>query len=257
MHYRCDSIRQAVEKSERTKGSPIFLVILPGMDGTGELFAEFIAALPATVETVIARYPTERRLAYSELEDFVRAACPSSGPFILAAESFSTPLAIKYAATNPANLEGIVLCAGFATSPVRGWRRFLCSLIAPLVFRFPLPDFAARFWLVGPNSPHPLLVAVRAAISSVQPKVLTTRLRAVLACEVRAELHRIQAPILYIQAKRDRLVSASCLEDIRRIKPQLAMASVDGPHLLLQREPQKAAEIIVGFIGSCRLTSTA
>jgi pimeloyl-[acyl-carrier protein] methyl ester esterase len=245
-----------LEKSQGIEGSAICLVILPGMDGTGELSAEFVSALPATVETVIVRYPTERILAYLELVDFVRAACPSSSPFVLVAESFSTPLAIKYAATNPANLEAVVLCAGFATTPVRGWQRFLCSLLAPLLFRFPLPNFATRFWLVGPDSPSPLLAAVRVAISSVQPKVLAIRLRAILACEVRAELRRIQVPILYIQAKRDRLVGASCIEDIRRIKPQMAVASVDGPHLLLQREPQKAAEIIVGFIESCRLDRT-
>lgn len=245
------------EKPQRTKGSATCLVILPGMDGTGELFSEFVTALPATVGRVIVRYPTECSLPYSELEDFVRASCPSSAPFILVAESFSTPLAIRYAAMNPANLEGIVLCAGFASSPARGWRRFLCSWLAPFVFRFPLPNSAIRFWLVGPHSPSALLAGVRAAICSVPPKVLATRLRAVLACEVRAELRRIQAPILYIQGKHDRLVSASCLEDIRRIKPQMAVASVDGPHLLLQREPQKVADIIVGFIRSCRLTSTA
>ena len=96
------------------------LVLLPGMDGTGELFSGFIAALPGTFEVVTVRYPTERYLPYSELENFVRAACPIFGPFMLVAESFSTPLAIQYAATSPANLAGIVLCTGFATSPVRG-----------------------------------------------------------------------------------------------------------------------------------------
>jgi hypothetical protein len=80
--YRCNSIRYAVEKSQRTTESAVFLVLLPGMDGTGELLPEFVAALPATVESVIVRYPTERSLGYSELVDFVRAACPSSAPFV-------------------------------------------------------------------------------------------------------------------------------------------------------------------------------
>jgi pimeloyl-ACP methyl ester carboxylesterase len=114
------------------------LVLLPGMDGTGSLFADFVDALPKSFNAVTVRYPTEQCLSYSDLEDLVRAACPISGPFVLLAESFSTPLAIKYAATNPNNLEGVVLCAGFATSPVRGWRRFLGSLLAPLVFHIPI-----------------------------------------------------------------------------------------------------------------------
>jgi pimeloyl-[acyl-carrier protein] methyl ester esterase len=232
--------------------SVLKLVLLPGMDGTGELFSEFIAALPDTFEVMTVRYPTERYLPYSELEHIVRAACPISGPFILVAESFSTPLAIQYAATNPANLAGVVLCAGFATSPVRGWRRFLGSLLAPLVFRVPLPNLAAKLWLVGSDAPTSLLTAVRGTISSVQPRVLVTRLRAVLKCEVRADLSQIAVPILYLQAKGDRLVSASCLEDVRRINPQVKVASLDGPHLLLQRQPQIAAEAVVEFARSCR-----
>lgn len=230
-----------------TQTQRLKLVLLPGMDGTGELFSEFAAALGGEFEIAMVRYPTEQCFSYAELEDFVRAACPISGPFVLLAESFSTPLAIQYAASNPVNLEGLVLCAGFATSPVRGWRRLLAWLLSPLVFRVPLPNLAAEFWLVGPDAPPSLLAAVRSAVSSVQPKVLAARLRTVLGCDVRAELGRVAVPILYIQAQQDRLVSASCLEELRRIKPQVAVTVLEGPHLLLQREPCRAAEVVAAF----------
>ena len=224
------------------------LVLLPGMDGTGKLFSEFIAALPEEFEAVAVGYPTERHLPYSELEDFVRAACPSSEPFMLLAESFSTPLALKYAATNPANLVGLVLCAGFASSPVRGWRRFLASLLAPVVFHLPMPNVAARRWLVGADASPSLLRAVRAAIASVKPDVLAARLRAVLACDVRGAVGQIGVPILYIRAEQDRLVSVLCVEELRQIKPEMAVVALKGPHLLLQRQPQRAAEAVVRFI---------
>jgi pimeloyl-ACP methyl ester carboxylesterase len=217
------------------------------MDGTGQLFNDFVEALPNALEAVTVRYPTERCLSYSELENFVRAVCPTSGPFMLLAESFSTPLAIQYAAANPENLVGLVLCAGFATSPVRGWRQLLGKLLAPLLFRIPLPNLAAKLWLVGPDASPSLLAAVRSAVSSVQSKVLAARLRAVLGCDVRAELGQVVVPVLYIQASQDRLVRASCLEELRRIKPQIAVAVLDGPHLLLQREPRRAAEVVAGF----------
>ena len=83
---------------------------------------------------------------------------------------------------------------------------------------------------------------------SVQPRVLAARARAVLTCEVRAELGRIAVPILYIQAKQDRLVDATCLEDILEIKPQTAVVAIAGPHLLLQKEPQRVAAAIAGFV---------
>jgi pimeloyl-[acyl-carrier protein] methyl ester esterase len=222
------------------------------MDGTGDLFSEFVAALPKVFETVTVRYPTDQSLSYCKLEGIVRAACPVSEPFMLLAESFSTPLAMQYAATNPAHLEGLILCAGFATSPVRGWRRSLGLLLAPLLCRVPFPNLGAKLWLVGPDAPTSLLTAVRCAILSVQPRVLVARLRAVLQCEVRADLNQIAVPILYLQAKGDRLVSASCLEEIRRIKPQVKVASLEGPHLLLQRQPRIAAEAVVDFVRSRR-----
>jgi pimeloyl-[acyl-carrier protein] methyl ester esterase len=224
------------------------LVLLPGLDGTGELFTDFVNALSGSFETVTVRYPADRFLSYSELASLIRNSCPPSERFVLLAESFSTPLAIQYAAANPTNLAALVLCAGFASSPVHGWRRLLGSLLTQIVFRIPLPKFAARYWLVGPSAPYSLLTSVRVAISSVKPNVLAGRFRAVIACDALAELEQIAVPILYIQAKQDRLVRASCLEEIRRIKPQLVVAILDGPHLLLQREPRKSARLVLEFV---------
>lgn len=149
------------------------LILLPGMDGTGELFADFINALPDILRTKTVRYPTDQRLSYAELASFVQSATPSSEPFVLLAESFSTPLAIQCAALNPPNLRGLIICAGFATSPVRGALRFLCLLVTPILFRAGLPGFAARLLLVGSNAPSSLVAAALAAISSGQPNVLS------------------------------------------------------------------------------------
>jgi len=167
---------------------------------------------------------------------------------MLVAESFSTPLAIKFAATNPVGLEGIVLCAGFATSPVQGWRHFLGSLLAWLLFRVPLSNLAAKRWLLGRDAAPSLVAAVQLAVSSVRPEVLAARLRAVLGCDVRMELGKITVPVLYLQAKQDRLVSASCLQAIQRSKPDVTVAVLEGPHLLLQRHPLRAAEVVVEFV---------
>jgi len=221
---------------------------MPGMDGTGELFADFVNALPEAFQTVIVRYPADRFLPYAELAGLVRESCPVSEPFVLVAESFSTPLAIQYAAANPSNLAALVLCAGFASSPVQGWRRLLASLCAPIVFHIPLPKFLAEYWLVGQDAPASLLKAFQAAISSVKSGVLAARLREVLDCDALAELDQITVPILYLQARQDRLVAAWCLEEIRQIKPQAAVATIEGPHLLLQRETHQAAAVISEFL---------
>lgn len=229
------------------------LVLLPGMDGTGDLFGDFVAALPSSVEAETVRYPAGDCLSYAELEPLVRAALPVSEPFLLVAESFSTPLAIRCAASSPKNLKGLVLCAGFATSPVRGWRRWVYALLAPILFRIKLSKTAARLFLVGKGAPDTLVAAVMAAVSSVQPKVLSGRLSEVLDCDVRGELRRVVVPILYIRAKQDRLVPASHLDEVRQIEPKVVEAAIDGPHLLFQSKPQKTAEIVVEFVRQLEL----
>jgi pimeloyl-[acyl-carrier protein] methyl ester esterase len=223
------------------------LVLLPGMDGTGTLFAGFVAAFPHAVDADVVRYSSGLG-CLADISDILRSRVPQAEPFVLLAESFSTPIAIQYAATSPLNLKGLILCAGFAASPVSGWRQVICSAMAPVLAAFSLPDFAAGLLLVGPNAPKSLVASVRAAISSLPPKILAARMRAVLACDVRAKLSQVTVPILYLQATQDRLVHRSCLEEIRRIRPRTEVAAIAGPHLILQREPEQAAEIIMRFI---------
>src|ERR1700676_3893798 len=115
--------------------APRHLVLLPGLDGTGELFANFIAALPESWTATTVAYPSDRFLSYTDLHPFVSAAVPQSDRFVLVAESFSTPLAVRYAATNPRNLAAVIICAGFVGSPVHGWSGAVRALAKPWLFR--------------------------------------------------------------------------------------------------------------------------
>jgi pimeloyl-ACP methyl ester carboxylesterase len=222
------------------------------MHGTGELFSEFMhavrRAMPDMGRMEALHYPTDARLSYEGLLAVVQDFVPPAEPFFLLAESFSTPLAIQFAATTPPNLKGLVLCAGFAANPIRGPKRFLISCLAPILFRLPLFDFAISFWLAGPGAPPSLHDAIRTAASSVRPEVLSARLLAVLGCDVRQELSRISVPILLLQASRDRMVPASRVEEMLLIRPDATLKIIVGPHLLFQREPKMAAAAVKEFI---------
>ena len=232
--------------------TPTRIVLLPGMDGTGKLFREFVAALPGEFQIDVVRYPIDVCLSDAELADFVRNTVQTAEPFVLLAESFSTPLAIRYAAANPRNLKGLVLCAGFASSPVQGLRRFIGSLVAPILARVALPAFAIRTFLISWDASDDLSAAVRSAVSSVRPAVIAARLHFVLACDVRKQLGDVAVPMSYIQANQDRLIPGACMNEIHRIKPETAVRAIDGPHLILQREPERTAEIVVEFIRQLR-----
>jgi pimeloyl-ACP methyl ester carboxylesterase len=221
------------------------------MDGTGELFAPFVEALPDGFEVRIVRYPVDRALCFSEQAQLITSAASGTTPFVLIAESFSSPLAIEWAATNPPNLRGMVVCAGFASSPIPKPLRSICSFLAPVIFLFNPPSIGVKLLLVGTNPPIGLVATVQSAISSVKPSVLSARLRSVFACDVRSALSRVTVPILFIQPRQDRLVSKTKLAEMRRIKPSAGVEIVSGPHLLFQREPNSAAEVAVRFALGC------
>lgn len=223
-------------------------MLLPGLDGTGTLFADFLSALPPTLRANTARYPTDRFLSYSELVPCVKEVLPSSSPFLLVAESFSTPLAAKFAATRPPNLAGLVMCAGFITNPVGSWSLLVRALARPRVFLLSPPSWALEHFLIGTSPPSALVASVRQALRLVNSGVLAGRVRAVLDCDAREELGRTEIPMMYIQAEGDRLVRGECFREVQRLRPDTVLASIPAPHLVLQREPQKAAEVIVRFI---------
>jgi pimeloyl-[acyl-carrier protein] methyl ester esterase len=223
------------------------ILLLPGMDGTGDLFEWFIKALPEGFEALPVRYPRDRPLSYSELMRLVEEASPRES-FVLLAESFSTPLAIQYAATHPNRLKGLVLCAAFASSPISGLRKSVAKLFAPIMFQRNMPELAIRRWLVGADAPSSLIESVRAAIASVQASVLMRRMHGILACDVRADLQRLSMPVLYLQAAQDRVVHPSALVEILQTKPEIRVARLEGPHLLLQRNPHESAKIVAAFM---------
>jgi len=229
--------------------STITLVLMPGLEGTGELFADFATALPDSFSTITLRYP-HNASTYSELLTIVSAAVPHDKPFALVAESFSTPLAIQFAATRPPGLVTVVLSAGFASSPIRRWKRALASIFAPVIFRLPLSNAAARRMLAGSNADDALLARILSVIRSVPAHTLIARLRQVLNSDVRSDLRAITVPILYLQAARDKLINPASLEEIRSIRHDVVLQTIDSPHLLLQSSPGKAAAVITPFICS-------
>ena len=224
------------------------ILLLPGMDGSGELFREFVAALPEGLVADTVRYPADHVVGYAELEALVWAAMPTGEPFVLVAESYSTPLAIQIAATLPEGLRGLVLCAGFATSPVKGLLQDLIAMLPLTTLRLAFPTFVVRRFLVGNDAPEALVRDVVSEIGWVEPEVLAARAREMLLCNVRAELARVQVPIRYLRPAEDRLVSLECLEEILRIQLGTAVTTIDGPHMLLQREPTLCAEMVAEFV---------
>ncbi len=222
------------------------LVLLPGMDGTGELFAPLLSALPADPPPVVLRYPGAEALDYASLETRVRLALPTDAPFVLLAESFSGPLGAAIAATPPPNLRGLILCASFVRSPLPR-----LALARPLADWLPvtwLPRRGLHALLLGPYATPGLRGAVDDAVAQVAPAVMRARLKAVMSADQTAAFATVRLPVLYLRARHDRLVSSAAAALVQRLAPQTRIVDIDAPHCLLQAAPRPAAEAIAGFL---------
>jgi len=222
------------------------LVLLPGMDGSGTLFAAFSAALGTELAPIVICYPADESLGYAGLTEFVRTRLPSDVPFFLLGESFSSPIAIALAAERPPMLAGLILSCGFARNPVPPMR-VARSLVrfAPLHSR--LSPFASPL-LLGWRAAAGLRRALRSALDMAPAPVLRMRMREVLDVDYSERARTICVPVMYLQADGDRVVFASSARHLRSLLPAMKMVTLRGPHLLLQTAPLQAAAAVTAFI---------
>jgi pimeloyl-ACP methyl ester carboxylesterase len=218
------------------------------LEGSGTLFANLLPELPKEIKAIVAGYPQHKFLSYSQLVVWLKDLVPKDGAFVVLGESFGSELAVKYAATHPPNLAGIILCAGFVSNPVRSWGILPRLLANPFLFRFQPPEFALKYFVAGGHAPKSLLQAVRKARLSVSASVFAKRAQATIHCNAREELRAVNVPLLYLQATEDHLVDKSSLAEILRLHPQTNSVSIRAPHMLLQTEPRAAAKAITDFL---------
>lgn len=227
---------------------PTTLVLLSGLDGTGRLFKPLIEALPSHLKPLVIPYPAHQSLGYSDLVLYVRGKLPAAEPFILLAESFSGAVAVELAATHPANLKALILCASFVTNPVPGVFRHLRFIFDAQFFKLRPPRFVVRYLLSGHDAPSELINTFLEVFKSVSPEVLSSRMQSMLTVDVRDALRECRVPILYLVAKRDKLVGERNLVEIKSLASNVETITIDAPHFLLQRAPEAATEAIDNYL---------
>lgn len=207
-------------------------MLLPGMDGTGQMFNAFIAALNPAAPARIMHYPPDLPQNYEQLTQRVQAALPPTDPFVVIAESFSGPIAITLAARRPPNLAGLVLVSTFARSPVRipRWMRPMLARLPRAVMTMSTP---LRYAL-GSDATPALLAEFQQANATVSSSAWRSRIRALLEVDVTSACGGIQVPVLCLTPSNDRVVTRSAAESLINSHPAWKHIRIEGPHFLLQ-----------------------
>lgn len=216
------------------------IVLLPGLDGTGNLFSSLLHFLPAGEVTVIA-LPDFGEQTYDALADYCQDKMPNE-PYILVAESFSGPIGIKLAAKDSGLMKRLVLVATFA-SPPKPIVSKLCSFL-PIksLVRLPLSGVVLRMLFLGFSTPRQILESFLSAITSVPSEVIAQRLR--VASSFECGISFVGVPTVYIQPTNDVLVPKKCFSSIEKLVGNIELKRVRGPHFILQASPRECAEII-------------
>jgi pimeloyl-ACP methyl ester carboxylesterase len=223
------------------------LVLLPGLDGSGEQFAPLVATLGSDLSATVVRYPNAGAVDFPAHEAAAQSALPTDRPYVLLGESFSGPMAIRIAAAAPAGLVGLILCASFARFP-RPALRFLRPL-GGLISTAMLPAWLIASFVLGGSARRPLRSLLARTVHDVSPRALRSRVLSVFDVDARRELALVTVPVLYLRAIRDRLVPASASREVVAIARQTVVVDIDAPHFLLQAAPVEAAEAIRRFMG--------
>ena len=240
------------------------LVLLPGFDGSGRLFSPICKELAENcscifctsaihggrrVNTVVLSYPSDKVMTYSDLCHYLKDELPDS-PYVLLGESFGGPLAMMLSKYADENLKGIILCVSFVKNPQVLLSRLLRPFLKPKHMQKETPAWHIRTMLVNGVSDAKLIRNIQAATAGLSRVVYFYRLREIADVDVSDILEKCELPILYLRAKKDRLVYESSMKLVEKIGKNVTVESFDAPHMLLQTQPNEAANSINAFLRS-------
>lgn len=219
----------------------IEVVLLPGLDGTGDLLANLKKHLAGRLAVQIIGYPAEEPLRYEDLVAHVRSRLPE-GRLVLVAESFSGPIGIEVAASD-ARVAGLVLASSFARHPLP---TSLAGIASVVPFRW-MPLRFVGWLLMGSRAERELKERVGRVLKGLHPAIVKARVIAVLRVDRISLLREVRCPILFLRGNGDRLVGERSLKEISAVQPSCRIRLMDGPHMLLETRPEECADAIEQF----------
>jgi pimeloyl-ACP methyl ester carboxylesterase len=219
---------------------------MPGLDGTGKLFAPIIPLLKPQFDLLFVTYPDLN--SFADYIDCAQSQLPDAPGFSLLAESFSGPVAMALLAQHPEPVGPSVIAASFVRSPLTTLTR-MANYIPDQMFSIgALSDFCLDVNEVenedfSETQPLPLNVT-----EQIDGELLKHRISVFSRIDVSALLPEVRVPILYLHALRDRITSDHDAQMMQNFLPDVNRVDIDGPHLLLQNQPQLCAELIIKHI---------
>lgn len=219
------------------------LVLLPGMDGTGELFQPLLSHIELSYS--VMTLPQGGKQDYVTLTEWFLSQLPDED-FVLLAESFSGPIAARVAQASPEFLKGVVFVATFLSPPHALWLNIARHLPLKALLKVPFSSAVIRAIFLGRFAGEEQLLSFRLALKMVPESVLHQRITAI--AQLTKSNFICDAPVLYLQATHDRLIPHQQWHEFAACFTTFSRVVLGGPHFILQAEPEECAYAIQGFI---------
>jgi pimeloyl-ACP methyl ester carboxylesterase len=214
------------------------VVLLPGLHGSAALYDAFVALAPPWARCVPVALPTLGDQSLGGLATTLEAELKRLEGFVLVAESYSGPIAVRLAARLGQKVALLVLCNPLVEMPVA----LPAGLAASAATWRGMPAAAAAMALAGGD--RALGRAALDGIRALPREVLEARLEAAFTATADEIAPLLVAPLLAVLGSRDRLVSPDRTRALLRGVPFASVVELDAPHLVVQTKPAEVWDAI-------------
>ncbi|MCU7920646.1 MAG: lysophospholipase [Candidatus Thiodiazotropha sp. (ex Epidulcina cf. delphinae)] len=215
------------------------LVLLPGMDGTGELFKGFLEYYEGDAKVI--PLPMAGRQEYAALAGSLIKDLPNE-EFILLAESFSGGI-VQYLLKHASDrIKGVIFVASFLSPPNRLLLQMARRLPLQLLAGLPFSKYFHKAMFLGMNASDEFSDRFIQVLRSMPEQILKRRIKAM--ADMRAPAEKLEVPAIYIQAREDKLINRKKWLEFQQLFKHIVLYQIPGPHFILQANPSVAAVVV-------------
>jgi len=226
------------------KATDLKIVLLPGLDGTGDLFKPFLLTYPDPDYEVI-KLPITSNQDYNTLVLNVREHLPKID-FVLVGESFSGPIAAALASDKSLPMKGVIFVATFLSPPNPMLLNFAKWIPFQFMSNLPLAKHVLKNLLFERDTKNDLLLSFKRVLNDIPPEIIRQRLEAIRGLKQKNEFQKI--PALCLVASHDKLVPKNNSQEFKKFFEEISVQEIRGSHFLLQTNPKDCGKAIFAFI---------
>jgi pimeloyl-ACP methyl ester carboxylesterase len=192
------------------QGTGEALVLVPGMDGTGQLFYRQTPSLSESFRTATYALRSDARTMDILVDDLARVidiVAPEARRAVVVGESFGGALAMSFALTRPEQVSALVVLNSFPYFAPRFRLRLARYGLALLPSgAMSLIRRATAFRLHSAHTHREEIRRFMELTATASRDGYINRLQLLMSYDIRDRLHELRPPVLFLAAEQDHLV---------------------------------------------------